>query len=106
MLLSRTYLLHVSELSLWYLSHRWGTLSGRLWIPVTFRSPAFASWSFLPPPSSSAFLAVGLPGSVVTLAPGQRRIFTFTNGEVRSGWGALYTPGSLVSLCHRKRRFL
>ncbi len=69
-------------------------VSGRLWIPVAFRRPAFASWNFLSPLLNWAFLAVGLPRGVVTPISDSNGVTTFTNLEVRSGWGALYTPGS------------
>jgi hypothetical protein len=67
--------------------------------PVAFRLPAFASWAFLFPPRSSAFLAIGLPRTARCWDP--NGVSMFRTNEIRVGSGASCTPGLRCS--HSRR---
>ena len=73
-------------------------LSGRLWIPVAFQPPAFASWAIpsswgVPPPLRLAYW----PGGCVPLSrPDPKRVSTFRTVEMRPG-GVLSLRRGLVS---------
>jgi len=83
-----TWMAHQAHVST--LSGRVYTLSGRLWIPVAFRLPAFASWAFPFPLRNSAFLAVGLlvecRDLLVPSSPDPIGLTPFLAVELRSGW--------------------
>ena len=70
--------------------------------PVDFRLPAFASWTPCPA-GTSAPITVGLPPQTALADPRrtQSGFTTFHTRETRTGWGALFTPGTTVFTGHR-----